>query len=117
VNRGGLSALRLRLIDERLSDIAASPSLAELAALCDMSVRQLTRAFRESRGQSIGTYIAKARVEAAKHLLAGDRSIKSIAYHLGFTSPSTFTQAFRRATGETPGRFRVRYVKERPALA
>ncbi len=105
---GGLSAWRLRAIDERLREVREAPSLTELAELCHLSVRQLTRGFRSSRGASIGDYVANSRVDHAKALLGTDCSIKSIAYTLGFASPSSFCFAFRRATGETPGYFRQR---------
>lgn len=104
----GLAPWRLRVIDERLQEETAPPTLTELAGLCGLSVRQLTRGFRLSRGCSIGDYVANNRVEQARRLLATDRSIKAIAYTLGFASPSGFCHAFRRATGETPGQFRQR---------
>lgn len=103
---GGLASWRLRLIDERLKEVRAAPTLSELAALCNLSVRQLTRGFRASRGRSIGEHVAQSRTEHAKRLLATGQSIKAIAYSLGFTSPSSFSFAFRRATGETPREFR-----------
>jgi AraC family transcriptional regulator len=104
---GKLAAWRLRLIEERLHEVQAAPGLHELAALCKLSVRQLTRGFRASHDCSIGDYIANTRIDHAKRLLAGDQSIKSIAYSLGFNSPSRFGFAFRRATGLTPGEFRT----------
>lgn len=103
---GGLAPWRLRLIEERLGDMDEPPTLPELADLCQLSVRQLTRGFRASRGYSIGDYVTSSRVEHAKRLLATDQSIKSIAYSLGFASPSGFCFAFRRATGQTPREFR-----------
>jgi AraC family transcriptional regulator len=33
--------------------------------------------------------------------------LKEIAYRLGFSTPANFSDAFRAATGETPGRFRA----------
>lgn len=101
-----LSPSRLRLIDERLGGGAGVPTLAELADLCDLSIRQLTRGFRASRGCSIGEYIANHRIEQAQQLLASGQSIKTIAYALGFASPSGFCSAFRRATAMSPGEFR-----------
>jgi AraC family transcriptional regulator len=109
---GGLAPWRLRLIEERLREVREAPTLAELAGLCGLSVRQLTRGFRASRGCSIGEHVALIRVEHARRLLATDRSIKSIAYSLGFSSPSAFAFAFRRATGETPREFRQRASRE-----
>jgi AraC family transcriptional regulator len=102
----GLAPWRLRLIDERLREVRAAPSLAELAGLCRLSVRQLTRSFRASRGCSIGDTIASSQLDHAKHLLVSERSIKVVAYSLGFASPSGFCYAFRRATGLTPRQFR-----------
>jgi AraC family transcriptional regulator len=105
--RSGLPTWKLRLIDERLAEIGAAPTLSELAALCNVSVRQLTRGFRISRGRSIGEHIAQNRLAHATRLLAGDQSIKAIAYALGFPSPSGFCAAFRRDTGVTPSEFRT----------
>jgi AraC family transcriptional regulator len=108
---GGLAPWRLRLIEERLKELREAPTLAELATLCNLSVRQLTRGFRASRGRSIGDFVAQSRIEHAKRLLATDQSVKAIAYSLGFTSPSSFSFAFRRATGETPREFRLRALR------
>lgn len=99
---GGLPAWRLRIIDERVRDMEQPPTLAELAGLCGLSVRQLTRGFRISRGCSLGDHIAAARIEHAKRLLGEGGSVKTIAFSLGFSSPSSFCCAFRRATGQTP---------------
>lgn len=108
---GGLASWRLRVIDERMQNLENPPDLEELARLCNMSVRQLTRGFRTSRGCSIGSYIAQSRVEAAKRLLGGTQSIRSIAFSLGYASPSAFSLAFRRATGATPRQFRQRQTR------
>lgn len=103
---GGMAAWQLRLIDERLKEIREAPTLVALAALCRISVRQLTRGFRESRGASIGAYVANSQMEHAKRLLATDETVTTIAAKLGFSSASNFCFAFRRAMGITPGQFR-----------
>lgn len=108
---GGLAGWRLRLIDERLTDSSRSPTLNELADLCGLSVRQLTRGFRVSRGCSIGDYVEQRRMEHAKRLLMKDEAVKSVAFSLGFTSPSSFTFAFRRAVGMSPTQFRQRQAR------
>lgn len=111
---GGLAAWRLRLIDERLREVRDPPTLTELAELCNLSIRQLTRGFRASRGCSIGDWVTQVRIDGAKRLLASGQSIKSIAYEMGFSSTSSFSFAFRRATGSTPRQFRQRL---HPAVA
>lgn len=108
---GGLAPWRLRLIEERLREVREPPSLAELARLCNLSVRQLTRAFRSSRGRSIGDHVAQCRIDNAKRLLSTSASVKAVAYSLGFASPSSFSFAFRRATGQTPRDFQDRARK------
>jgi AraC family transcriptional regulator len=111
---GGLAPWRLRLIEERLSDVAEPPTLTELAGLCRLSVRQLTRGFRASRGCSIGDRVERSRLDSAKRLLGTDQSVKAISYALGFASPSSFSYAFRRAVGETPRQFRQRVLRAGP---
>lgn len=106
--QGGLAPWRLRLIDERVKDMEQIPTLSELAKLCGLSVRQLTRAFRVSRGCSIADYLAQHRLRTAKRLLLAQQSVKSVAYSLGFASPASFSCAFRRATGQAPSDFRRR---------
>ena len=95
----------MRLIDECLREMRAAPTLTELASLCQLSVRHLTRGFRTSRGCSIGDYLASNRINHAKALLASGQSVKEVAYTLGFSSPSSFCFAFRSATGVPPREF------------
>jgi AraC family transcriptional regulator len=108
---GGLAPWRLRVIEERLREVREPPSLSELARLCNLSVRQLTRAFRTSRGRSIGDHVAQCRIDNAKRLLSTAASVKAVAYSLGFASPSSFSFAFRCATGQTPREFQERAQK------
>jgi AraC family transcriptional regulator len=108
---GGLAGWRLRLIDERLAEDPTAPSLAELADLCSVSVRQLTRGFKVSRGCSLGDYIESRRMETAKRMLVAGETVKTIAFAMGFASPSSFTFAFRRAVGISPSQFRQRQTR------
>ncbi len=108
---GGLSGWRLRLIDERLSESFDPPPLQQLAQICGLSVRQLTRGFRVSRGCSIGDYLEQRRMEHAKRLLMQGEAVKGVAFTLGFRSPSSFTFAFRRAVGMSPTQFRQRQAR------
>jgi len=111
---GGLSARHLRLIDERIAETGSPPGLGELANLCGVSVRHLSRAFRASRGESVGTYIARHRMEQARQLIASGMAIKAIAYTLGFSAPSNFTTAFIRAAGQTPSQYRQSLANHKP---
>ncbi len=103
---GGLSEWRLRLIEARLEDEPRAPTLTELAALCKLSIRQLSRGFLNSRGISLGQYVTRKQMEKAKQRLKAGDSVKSVAYSLGFSSPSSFCYAFRKALGVAPGQYR-----------
>lgn len=110
---GGIASWRLRRIDERLARLGPLPSLGELAELCALSVRQLTRGFRASRGCSLGQHIAQSRIDLAKRMLGANEPVGTISYALGYASSSSFAYAFRRSTGLTPRQFQQRQLRPR----
>ncbi|MFG1928827.1 helix-turn-helix domain-containing protein [Cryptosporangium sp. NPDC048952] len=98
---------KLRIIDDRLADgYGSPPSLNELAQLCGLSSRHLTRGFRVSRGCSLGHYAARLCMEKAMGLLSKDEKVYKVAAALGYTTASGFSDAFRKQCGCTPGEFR-----------
>lgn len=111
---GGLAPWRMRLIRERLHAIEPPPSLSELAELCDMTVRHLSRAFRTETGQTLGRYIETAMVERANAMLLSGASVGDVALSLGYSRSGSFASAFRRATGLLPSEIKV--PKDRAAL-
>ncbi|NGY05004.1 helix-turn-helix transcriptional regulator [Solimonas terrae] len=115
--RGGLAAWQLRRIEERLYEIRSSPSLHELAELCCISVRQLTRSFRSTRGCSVGAFVVDRQITHAKRMLAADESVGAIAGALGFSSSSNFCAAFRRSVGMTPGEYQQSLLAHRSFYA
>lgn len=105
---GGLAAWRLKLIDKRVKELGKPPTLSELADLCNLSVRQLSRGFQISSGYSIGRYVELNRIENAKRLLIKGEPVKQVAALVGYSSPSSFSEAFRRETGISPTRYQQR---------
>lgn len=104
---GGLAHWRLNRIDERITANGPPPTLAELATLCGLSERHLSRAFRQSRGEALAGYAARVRMEQAKQRLrSSSLPISQIAADLGFATPAAFSYAFRAAVGTTPRDFR-----------
>jgi AraC family transcriptional regulator len=105
---GGLASWRLNLIEEMVRADRKPPSLAELARVCRLSTRHLTRAFRKETGITLGAFIEQAVMDRARRLLQDTHApIATIAADTGFASPAGFSAAFRRATGETPRGFRA----------
>jgi AraC-like DNA-binding protein len=81
-------------------------TMQALARELRTSVRTLQRQLR-SAGTSFRTERDRARIERAKLLLRETQlTVSAIASRTGFSSPSAFVSAFRRATGGTPGSFR-----------
>lgn len=100
-----LSAQERRRVQARAerpdADVAA---LAEAAA---MPVRSFRRRFQAAFGEPPHRWLASRRIARARHLLQENRlSLSETALDLGFASQAHFTEAFRRAVGVTPGRFR-----------
>lgn len=107
---GGLSVWQLRRVEDRLNEAGVPPTLAELAALCDLSPRHLTRAFRAARGCSIGAFVRQRQFDRANQLLSTTRSIKEIASLVGFRSASAFVHAYAKHAGITPHQSRLQRV-------
>ena len=109
VYRGGLSRRHLRIITEAVEGQARCPSLSELSDLAGVSLRHLTRSFKESTGMTVYAYIEQVRFEKARALLADtDLLVKDIAYRLGFSCASSLSVAFRKLAGESPQDYRKR---------
>ncbi len=101
---GGLAPRRLKLIYERLQSDQPAPDRAELAELCGISMRQLCRAVKVETGLTVAKLAEQSVMERARVLLAErNMGVAEVALSLGFSSSSTFSHAFRRATGMRPG--------------
>ena len=112
LRKGGLAPWRRRLLDKRIHADLPAPRLPELADLCGMTVRQLSRAFKEETGKTLGGHVDEVTMARAKMLLTeGDLPIAEIAASLGFATPASFAQAFRRSAGICP-----RALRERSAI-
>jgi AraC-like DNA-binding protein len=83
-------------------------TLAELAALADLSVPHFSHAFKATYGVPPYRYILQRRIERAKVLLrTADDTIASIAARVGFPSQSRLSRVFSKATGSTPSAYRA----------
>jgi AraC-like DNA-binding protein len=77
----------------------------EVAQRLHRSVSSLQRYLR-AEGTGYRAILEQTREHLAReHLMAGDHPIAEIAYLLGYADQSTFTRAFKRWTGMSPGAF------------
>jgi len=80
--------------------------MPSVARALDLSVRSLRRRLA-AEGHSYDALLHEALAIVAKRLLHdSDRTIREVAYEMGFSEPSTFHRAFKRWTGTTPAAFR-----------
>ncbi len=80
-------------------------TVGDLASALAMSRRQLTRRLKNAVGETPGDIIYQLRIERAKSLLSQAESVAEVAYAVGYRSPSSFSQSFRKATGMTPSEY------------
>ncbi len=106
--QGGLPQRQVRMVmdylDAHLSD---KMSVAELAALLDLSRFHFIRAFKKTVGTPPHKFILNRRIERARELLCDqDLSVSEIAERTGFNGPAQLTRVFRQIVGTTPTAFR-----------
>jgi AraC family transcriptional regulator len=106
--RGGLAGWQQRTVVAYIDEHLTEPiSLAILAQQARLSPYHFSRAFKQSFGVPPHRFHASRRVDRAKALLANpDQSVTDIGFTLGFNDASSFSAAFRRATGLSPSAYR-----------
>ncbi len=84
-------------------------TLAQVSREVGVSERTLRRALTRELGMSWRNYLLRVRLlRAMAELAQRDGSITQVALTVGFESPSAFTRAFVRWSGETPSSYRRR---------
>lgn len=89
--------------------LGARPSVAQLAALANMSEPSFRTAFARATGTSPRRYLEESRMEqAARALVETDRTVTEIAHAVGYDDPYHFSRVFRRVNGVSPRGYRHR---------
>ena len=71
----------------------------------------LNNIFNKHLGTSIMHYYNALKIKEAKKLLRDEQSSASIAFQLGFESPTYFTKVFKKQTGMTPSAYKKQILK------
>jgi AraC-like DNA-binding protein len=91
------------LINSKIEQQAALPSIDEMATIANMSASKLKALFKKMYNQSISDYFNTCRLSTAKKvLLQQQTSIKELSNQFGYKSVQHFTTAFKKQFGETP---------------
>ena len=107
-----LCATVKRYIDEHFKE---NINLDMLAEVTHSSKFYMVHAFSEEYGISPINYMISRRIEDAMQLLKNDDySLALISRMLGFSSPSYFSQIFKKSTGMTPNEYRKVSRAEEP---
>jgi len=94
-----------RVCDQIVADPADQRDLDQLAKLAGMGRRTFTRTFRQETSMAFAMWRQQIRLMAAISMLGEGRSITSIAYDVGYESPSSFTAMFHRVLGVPPSHY------------
>ena len=101
---GGLTPCKLhRTIAYILAHLEHKLSLAELAAVAQMSPAHFARLFKGATGQTPHQYVITCRMERAKQLLTETTlPLHDIGARVGYADQSHFTALFRQYVATTP---------------
>jgi transcriptional regulator GlxA family with amidase domain len=95
------------VLDRVVADPAGDLSAEALAAHAGVSVRHLSRLFREHVGESPAAGVRRMRLEIAARLITStDLPLAQVATRCGFGSGETLRQAFVARFGVSPRTFR-----------
>jgi two-component system response regulator YesN len=83
-------------------------NLTGIAEVFDLNSAYLSRQFKVQTGYPILDYIAIVRINQAKKLLIReDNNLDTVAKSVGYSNVRTFTRAFTKIEGITPGKYKV----------
>lgn len=105
--------------DERIRDamhflsnnLENTVSIEALAKQVNMSQYHFMRMFKEQAGTSPARYHTLLRIEKAKQLLERNKDIVDIAYGLGYSSQSHFSNVFAKTVGVTPRKYLQQHAR------
>jgi len=94
-----------RVCREILANPADKRSLDELAAVAGMGRRTFTRLFKEQTGMGVAAWRQQIRLMEGISMLSAGKPVTSVAYDVGYDSPSAFTAIFHRSFGVPPSHY------------
>lgn len=98
----------VHLVQAFTDDPACRISAADWAKKLGYSDRTFIRSLRRETGMTFRELRRQTRITAAVEKLAQGQSVTSVAYDVGFETPSAFVAAFRTVTGDTPHQFKTK---------
>jgi AraC family transcriptional regulator len=97
------------VIEYIMENLEGNPTLAQMAAVANLSPYHFARQFKASTGLAPHQYLISRRIERAQHLLRArdELGLAEVALRVGFSDQSKFSFHFKRLVGLTPRQFRL----------
>jgi AraC-like DNA-binding protein len=95
----------MRVCRAILDNPAQSDTLDDGARMAGMGRRTFTRMFRRETQTTFAAWRQHVRLMEALSRLAGGEPVTTVAFDVGYNSPSAFTAMFRRAFGAAPTQY------------
>ncbi len=92
----------LRICRAILEDPARANTLDDCALIAGMCRRNFTRVFRRETSMTFSAWRQRVRLMLALTCLSGGKPVTTVAFDVGYRSPSAFTAMFRKAFGVAP---------------
>lgn len=97
---------RIRMvIDALMNDLSSKHTIAHYARQSCVSPRTLTRLFSKELGMSFGDWKMRLKLLEAIKQLGEGKSVKEIAFELGYENVSSFIATFKKHFGKTPNTY------------
>ncbi|MBB4135325.1 AraC family transcriptional regulator [Gordonia humi] len=98
------------IIESVLADPSTQTTLDGWAQRLGVSSRTLRRQFVEHAGCGFAEWVRGARIQYAIPLLLDGATLEELCEPCGYHTATSFSVAFRKVTGLTPGQFRSRHT-------
>jgi AraC-like DNA-binding protein len=107
----GITSERLQLIQQFVTDnYQRKISLAEVAALVNLSEQAFSRFFSQAMGRPFFRFLNQYRINVAgRQLLEADDAVAKVGYDCGYDSLPFFYRQFKLLKGCTPAGFRRKF--------
>jgi AraC family transcriptional regulator, regulator of nimT len=97
---------RLRpIVEAILADPSDPRGLKDWARIAGASARTLARLFEAEAGMGFRAWRQQVRLHAALARLSAGEAVTSVAFAVGYDSPSAFIAMFRKALGASPQKY------------
>jgi transcriptional regulator GlxA family with amidase domain len=95
-------------VDYMQKHINSNISLDDLCKHCNYSTSRFSSLFKQKTGYAPIDYFIQMKMQkASQQLDFSNRSIKDIAFSMGFDDPYYFSKRFRKVIGVSPQKYRL----------